>query len=48
MEEGKAYAVKVVTRPAPLGLRAGLDPDRMNQLADEIEAQSFLEKEIQK
>jgi hypothetical protein len=35
---------KVVTRPLPLGLRPGFDPDRMNQLVDELEAGDYLRK----
>ncbi len=30
--------------PRRLGLRPGIDPDRMNQLLDELEVESFLEK----
>jgi hypothetical protein len=29
------------TRPRKLGLRAGFDPTKLNQLADEIEADKF-------
>lgn len=32
-----------VVRARPMGLRAGIDPGRLNQLADELEAESFLE-----
>lgn len=28
--------------PRPLGLRAGIDPTRLNQLNDELEADAFL------
>ena len=35
---------KIVTRPMALGLRPGLDPDRMNQLVDELEVQDYLRK----
>lgn len=38
---------KVVTRPIAMGLRPGIDPDRMNQLADELEAEEFLTKQSQ-
>jgi hypothetical protein len=33
-----------VLTPRPLGLRAGLDPAGFNRLADELEADAFLEK----
>ncbi|MCC6416503.1 MAG: hypothetical protein IT582_11395 [Opitutaceae bacterium] len=39
---------KVGTRSAVLGLRPGIDPDRMNQLADEFEAEGFLAKQSRK
>ena len=35
---------KVVSRPFGGGLLPGFDPDRMNQLNDELEAEAFLEK----
>ena len=35
----------VRTRPAALGLRPGLDSDRMNQLMDELEVDHYLKKE---
>ena len=34
--------IQVVTRP--LGLKAGYDPDKLNQLADELEVGDFLRK----
>ena len=33
-----------VLEPAPLGLRAGIDPNRLNSLPDELEAEEFLRK----
>jgi hypothetical protein len=35
-------AFKLKTRP--MKLRAGIDPARLNQLADELEVEAFLEK----
>ena len=35
----------VTTRPKDLGLKPGFDPDRMNQLVDELEVDAYLEKE---
>lgn len=35
---------KVVTKPFGGGLLPGIDPDRMNQLYDELEVESFLMK----
>ncbi len=32
-----------VVRPSRMGLRAGIDPARLNQTADELEAESFAE-----
>ena len=29
--------------PRPMGLRAGIDPARLNALADDLEAETFLE-----
>lgn len=34
---------KVVTRPHPYGFRPGIDPDKLNQLADELEVAEFAE-----
>ena len=31
-------------RPHPMGLRPGIDPTKLNQLADELEAEAYLEK----
>ena len=33
-----------VVKARPLGLRAGIDPASFNKLADEVEADAFLEK----
>ena len=33
-----------VLEAAPLGLRAGIDPNRLNALADDLEADEFLRK----
>jgi hypothetical protein len=33
-----------VVRPHDFGFHAGIDPDRMNQLADELETDAILEK----
>lgn len=35
--------VKVVTKP--LGLKPGYDPDKLNQLADEIEVEDFMRRQ---
>lgn len=35
----------VVTRPKDLGLKSGFDPDRMNQLVDELEVDAYLDRE---
>ena len=35
--------IKVVTKP--LGLKPGYNPDKLNQLMDELEADEFLRKE---
>lgn len=34
-----------VVRPLNFGLRPGVDPLRLNQLADELEVEAYLEKE---
>jgi hypothetical protein len=39
-------SVKVIGRP--LGLRPGFDSDKLNQLADELEVQDFLNKACQR
>lgn len=44
---GKAVAanrVPFVVNARPLGLRAGIDPAGFNKLADELEADAFLER----
>ncbi len=35
---------RVVIEAKPMGLRAGLDPAGLNKLADDLEAEAFLEK----
>ncbi|MFA7344950.1 MAG: hypothetical protein WC003_11650 [Terrimicrobiaceae bacterium] len=35
--------VKVVTKP--LGLKPGYDPDKLNQLVDELEGEEFIRKQ---
>ncbi len=40
-------ARRVVTRPKALGLRPGIDPDRLNQFCDELEVEEYLRKEGQ-
>ncbi len=37
-------ATRFVVKARALGLRAGIDPASLNQLADELEVDSFLEK----
>jgi len=32
---------RVVTRPHSFGFKPGIDPDKLNQLADELEAEAF-------
>ena len=44
MENDIQSESKVVTRPAALGLRPGFDPDRMNQLVDDLEVEDYLRK----
>jgi len=34
----------VPVRSKPLGLRSGLDPDKLNQLVDELEVEEYLRK----
>ena len=36
--------MEFVLEAAPLGLRAGIDPNRLTALADELEAEEFLRK----
>lgn len=46
---GKAVAPKrvpFVVKARPLGLRAGIDPAGFNRLADDLEADVFLEKHM--
>ena len=40
---GIGEAEPFVLRSRPMGLRAGYDPSGFNQLADDIEAEAFLE-----
>jgi hypothetical protein len=40
----KGPAKPFEVRARPMRLRAGLDPAHLNQLADELEVQAFLEK----
>ena len=35
---------KVMTRPHSFGFKGGIDPDKLNQLADELEAEEFVKK----
>ena len=44
-ESAAAPRRRVEVRPAPLGLRPGYDPDRMNLLYDELEVEAYIEKE---
>jgi hypothetical protein len=39
-----AKVPRFVVRARPMGLRAGLDPASLNQLADELEVDAFVEK----
>jgi hypothetical protein len=39
--------VSFVVKARPMGLRPGIDPDRLNQLADELEVEAFLGKSKQ-
>jgi len=39
-----AAAKPFVVTARPMGLRAGIDPAGLNKLADELEAEAFLEK----
>jgi hypothetical protein len=36
---------RFVVKPHALGLRPGIDPDKLNQLMDEMEVQDFLTKQ---
>ena len=36
---------EVRTRPVAMGLRPGIDPNKLNQLADELEIEAVLEKQ---
>ena len=40
---GMGQAEPFVLRSRPMGLRAGYDPSGFNQLADDLEAEAFLE-----
>ncbi len=40
---GIGQAAPFVLRSRPMGLRVGYDPSGFNQLADDLEAESFLE-----
>ena len=40
-------AKKYRTKPHKLGMRAGFDPARLNQLADELETDARLEREAE-
>ncbi len=40
-------AKKYRTRPHKLGMRAGFDPARLNQLVDELETEAQLEREAE-
>lgn len=40
----RAASLPFVVKARPLGMRAGLDPARFNQLADDLEVDALLEK----
>ena len=40
---GTTTAEPFVVRARPMGLRSGLDPSAFNRLADDLEAEAFLE-----
>lgn len=39
--DGTRSVPRVVTRPHAFGFKAGIDLDKLNQLADELEAEAF-------
>lgn len=43
-DSGRTRSPRVVTRPHAFGFKAGVDLDRLNQLADELEAEAFASK----
>jgi hypothetical protein len=43
-EPGAGRQPPIKTEPHSFGFRPGIDLDRLNQLADELEADSFVEK----
>jgi len=43
--EAARSAPKIMVQPFAGGLLPGHDPDRMNQLCDELEAEAFLKKD---
>jgi len=40
----RAKPSRFVLRARPMGLRAGIDPAGLNKIADDLEAEAFLEK----
>lgn len=42
-EMSKKSVTPFLVIPFSLGLRSGVDPDRLNQLADDLEAESYAE-----
>jgi hypothetical protein len=37
----------VVTRPHAFGFKPGIDPDKLNQLVDELEAEAFVVRQTE-
>ena len=46
-EQGIRSIPRVVTRPHAFGFKPGVDLDKLNQLADELEAEAFAAKHQQ-
>jgi len=47
-DESLVARPEVRVRPMDLGLRAGIDPGKLNQLTDELEVEEFLRKHADK
>lgn len=44
---GQRSVPRVVTRPHAFGFKPGIDPDKLNQLADELEAEAFVARQTE-
>jgi hypothetical protein len=45
-QKGAPKVHRFVVRSRPMGLRSGLDPSSLNELADELEVDAFIEKHL--